>query len=895
MRGWGSRALGWILLSLAAGGCRCGAQLQAVTGHVGVSPSALDFGAVPAGQTATAPLVVQNLGDVELSLSGAAFSGPNASDFSLQTSIDGAVLKAGQSATVIVAFAPGDAGPRQAVLEITTQAPDTAALDIPLSGTGIDVQICPQPDPVSFGDVQVGGTPVSVPLSLLNCGQSPAQVTLQPVAGAQASDFAIIGATTALLSPGQSLSVSVVFQPAALGAASANIPWLACDACAPSPSIALSGMGVDAALSLSPSPAAFGVVDIGQSATVPVVAANTGTAPLTITAAGVRGAASPFQWASPLALPISLAPGQTATLSLVFSPAIGGPAQDTLDVTYAVADPVIAPRLLSDGLIANGWPMPCAIRATPTAVQFGTVQPGAIPPAARTVTISNSGEAACSLGGIGIGAGSDASFAMAGPTSVAVPGGGSVSISITFSPAVGLPPTRTGTLVFTSDDPAHPNNAIPLSGMVAASPYSGGWPKWHSDNANTGRSPADTSQLTGTVAWKFPVGKITSTAEAYLQSPVVDMQGNIYFESMSGMLYALSPAGTLLWSTQLSDPSADPHPSTPVVLADGSLYVASGQEQADPSRPNLYHLSSAGQVLYSRNWGIEGFSATPGFGADGTLFEADDDGIPGNGPDPSDLIAFHVQSDGAVVPIAQYRAPFPLPASGTVIERLGVVIAADDTSYWCAGTHCFGMSPPTTFAPLTAWPSQGVTIATPPGNLIDNGSGEVVADLAMDTASGTLYAYAAWETSVNVNLAVQGVLVAVNASSGAIKWTLPLPLTELPLNALQNLADFGNAAPAVATDGTVYVGNGDGVRAVNGSTGAVKWLFRTANVTDAPAIGGDGTLFFGTRDGTFYAVRPDGTPRFQLTTSGQVASAPAIANDGTVYFVSDDGNLYAVH
>jgi outer membrane protein assembly factor BamB len=75
----------------------------------------------------------------------------------------------------------------------------------------------------------------------------------------------------------------------------------------------------------------------------------------------------------------------------------------------------------------------------------------------------------------------------------------------------------------------------------------------------------------------------------------------------------------------------------------------------------------------------------------------------------------------------------------------------------------------------------------------------------------------------------------------------------------------------------------------------VRWLFRTANVTDAPAIGGDGTIFFGTRDGTFYAVKPDGTPRFQVTTGGQIASAPAIANDSSIYFASDDGNLYAIH
>ncbi|HUB07311.1 MAG TPA: PQQ-binding-like beta-propeller repeat protein, partial [Myxococcales bacterium] len=62
----------------------------------------------------------------------------------------------------------------------------------------------------------------------------------------------------------------------------------------------------------------------------------------------------------------------------------------------------------------------------------------------------------------------------------------------------------------------------------------------------------------------------------------------------------------------------------------------------------------------------------------------------------------------------------------------------------------------------------------------------------------------------------------------------------------------------------------------------------------APAIGGDGTVFFGATDGSFYAVNPNGSQRFKITTGARVSSSPAIGPDGTVYFVSDDGNLYAI-
>lgn len=124
---------------------------------------------------------------------------------------------------------------------------------------------------------------------------------------------------------------------------------------------------------------------------------------------------------------------------------------------------------------------------------------------------------------------------------------------------------------------------------------------------------------------------------------------------------------------------------------------------------------------------------------------------------------------------------------------------------------------------------------------------------------------------------------------------MTLPQSPLPTGWTPLQSDSGNAAPAVADDGTVYVGNADGLRAINGATGAVNWIFKCANVSSSPAIGGDGTIFFGTDDGNVYAVNADGTIRFKVTTGGPVSASPAIsAIDGTVYVTSDDGNLYAI-
>ena len=118
-------------------------------------------------------------------------------------------------------------------------------------------------------------------------------------------------------------------------------------------------------------------------------------------------------------------------------------------------------------------------------------------------------------------------------------------------------------------------------------------------------------------------------------------------------------------------------------------------------------------------------------------------------------------------------------------------------------------------------------------------------------------------------------------------------------------SDWVVAAPAVAADGTVYVGSDDGnVYAIgppaSGTAGELKWSFPTGNtVRCSPTIGRDGTLYVGADDYNLYALDPrpqgkTGQLKWSFATAGQVETAPAIGPDGTVYVGSFDGSLYAV-
>ena len=107
-------------------------------------------------------------------------------------------------------------------------------------------------------------------------------------------------------------------------------------------------------------------------------------------------------------------------------------------------------------------------------------------------------------------------------------------------------------------------------------------------------------------------------------------------------------------------------------------------------------------------------------------------------------------------------------------------------------------------------------------------------------------------------------------------------------------------SPSLGPDGTVYIGTGDGrLFAFDGQTGAIKpgWPFTEPLdvVYSTPAIAENGTVYFGSGDTKLYSVSSVGVKLWSYDTDGFVDSSPAIGADGTVYFGSTDGKVYAVY
>ncbi len=109
--------------------------------------------------------------------------------------------------------------------------------------------------------------------------------------------------------------------------------------------------------------------------------------------------------------------------------------------------------------------------------------------------------------------------------------------------------------------------------------------------------------------------------------------------------------------------------------------------------------------------------------------------------------------------------------------------------------------------------------------------------------------------------------------------------------------DYVDSSPAVGSDGTIYVGSGDGyVYALNPDS-SLKWKYQTEGywVSSSPALGSDGTIYVGSQDNHVYALNPDGSLKWRYQTGYWVDSSPAVGSDGTIYVGSGDGYVYALN
>jgi hypothetical protein len=291
-----------------------------------VTPLSVNFGNVATGSTGQQGINIVNTGTASAKIERITMKG---SGFSVKGMSVPLTIEAGKSASFTADFVPGSTGAASGSISLVTDASPTPIV-IGLDGTGAGALIAVTPASGSFGEVVVGSE-LSEPLELKASGNANIKITKVSTTGA---GFSVSGLAVPLtVSPGQTVSFLAKFKPGAAGNVSGaiSITSTAEDSLV---TVDLAGKGTTPVVSLSVTPAAlsFGSVAVGKTASQEVTLKSTGNADVNVKSVSVFGNGFSVSGGSN----ITLAAGQSSTVTVKFDPSKSGSASGTVTVASNV-------------------------------------------------------------------------------------------------------------------------------------------------------------------------------------------------------------------------------------------------------------------------------------------------------------------------------------------------------------------------------------------------------------------------------------------------------------------------------------------------------------------------------------------------------------------------------
>ena len=320
--------------------------------------------------------------------------------------------------------------------------------------------------------------------------------------------------------------------------------------------------------------------------------------------------------------------------------------------------------------------------------------------------------------------------------------------------------------------------------------------------------------------------------------------------------FAINPDGSLKWGASITEGATfnkvDAIESSPSISPDGSVYMGGHFGR------RLYKINPATGAFITRDLASRIRYSAAAFATDGTVIQL----TRNNGSKGVRSLSSDLSTENWI-------------AASAIDFNSTPAIAADGTIY-AAGSNATGIN-----NIYAINPNGTIKWSKPYCPVIGFASSAIA--LAND---GTIYLSA----KLNANVPADGVLKAYDPLDGTEKWSVTLTGT----NAEQG-------GPAVAADGTVYLGNNGGfMRAYNPNTGAQLWSFTASGgIEVVPAIDNLGRIYFGTTTGNFYVLNSDGTEAYTMLDLGdRIDSSAAIDKDGSIYVAAtlgtgaNSGKLY---
>lgn len=410
-----------------------------------ISPATLPFGNQVQGTSSSAHgVTLTNSGNADMHISGIAVSGSNAADFA-ETNNCPATLAAGANCTANVTFTPSTQSAESASLTFTDDAAGSPQA-VPLSGTGTAPAGCTQ----AISAVSASATPSSVnPGDTLHLGMQLTANCADTLTVAwdiydsthtlvaqiaQTSDAASVGVNSYsgswVVPAGQasgSYSVSVGVWEANWG------PVLFFQDNEASFTVGTPPPPPAPVVSLSPSSLSFGNQNVGTtSAAKSVTLTNTGNAALSITSIGEAGA-NAADFAESNNCPASLAAQASCLINVTFSPSAAGAESANIALVDNAAN---SPQSVAESGTGVTPPPPApVVSLSPSSLAFGNVQQGS-PSAAKSVTLTNTGNAALSISGISEAGANAADFAQSNNCPASLAAQASCTINVVFTPSI---------------------------------------------------------------------------------------------------------------------------------------------------------------------------------------------------------------------------------------------------------------------------------------------------------------------------------------------------------------------------------------------------------------------------------------------------------------------------
>jgi hypothetical protein len=427
-----------------------------VQSHATFNPTSVTFTNAITGQPASQLIRVMSDGTASLNVASMTLSGSGAAAYSLSAdTCSGQQWPATIGCSVTVTFAPTAYGSYPASLLV---ADDAAASpqSISLSGNYLQSNATVSPSTLAFGGLRPGNTASPQTVTLTNDGNSTVHVTTAALTGDPSFTLTADACSNAALAPEAICTVQVGFAPAASGPLQATLSFSDDAANAPQV-VAVTGSGIQPAVSVAPSSLAFGNQLAGTtSPSRSVVVTNSGTDALNIGAAAVD---APFAIASDACSNAAVAPGSACTIQVNFTPTAPGDFSGTLSIQD---DAPGSPHRV--GLTGTGT-NPHAT-ASPASIAFGDVRVGTT--ASQTATLTNDGSMTIHLSAATLTGETIFSLTADACSGATLAAGAACTVQVNFAPLASSGPNQLATLTF-NDDASNTPQTVALSGHAVQS------------------------------------------------------------------------------------------------------------------------------------------------------------------------------------------------------------------------------------------------------------------------------------------------------------------------------------------------------------------------------------------------------------------------------------------